>query len=78
MTNRLSERFHDFERKELYEEALWSGMNAPSGGEQACFLDMISSTERLAPVRPPTKFRLRWFSLPQPDRFIVKWNHSVG
>jgi len=65
MTSRLSERFHDLERKELYEEALWSGMNSPLGGEQTCLLDMISGTERPAPLRLRLKIRLRWFSLPQ-------------
>jgi|EndMetStandDraft_8_1072994.scaffolds.fasta_scaffold1253902_1 hypothetical protein len=73
MTSRLSERFHDFERRELYEEALWSGMNAPSGSEQSCFLDMISSTEPLAPVRQRTKIRLRWFSLPQLSVPFLTW-----
>jgi hypothetical protein len=73
MTSRLSERFHDFERKELYEEALWSGMNAPSGGEQACLMDMISGGESLTPLRPRTKFRLRWFSLPQLSLPFLTW-----
>jgi hypothetical protein len=73
MTNCLSERFHDFERSQLYEEAIWSGMNSPSGGEQACLLDMISSTEPPAPRRLRTKIRLRWFSLPQLSLPFLTW-----
>jgi hypothetical protein len=73
MTSRLSERFHDLERKELYEEALWSGMNAPTGSEQAGLLDMISGTEPLAPLRLRMKIRLRWFSLPRLSLPFLTW-----
>ena len=73
MTSRLSERFHDLERKELYEEALWSGMNAPLGGDQAYLLDTISGTEPLAPLRLRMKIRLRWFALPQLSLPFLTW-----
>lgn len=72
MTSSLSERFHDLERKELYEEALWSGMNSPCSGDQAYLLDMVSSVERPA-VRPRTKIRIRWFSLPQLSVPFLTW-----
>lgn len=73
MTSCLSERFHDFESRERCQEALWSGMNSPAGGEQACLLDMISSTERLAPLKPRTKIRFRWFSLPRLSLPFLTW-----
>ena len=73
MTSRLSERFHDLERKELYEEAIWSGMSAPSGSEQPHLLDMISGTDRLVSVKPRTKIRLRWFAMPQLSLPFLTW-----
>jgi len=73
MTSRLSERFHDLERKELFEEALWSGMNSPLGDDQAYLLDVISTAECPTVVRPRTKIRLRWFSLPQLSLPFLTW-----
>lgn len=75
MTSHQSERFHDFERLQLYEEAIWSGANAPSGGEQACLLEMIASTGTI-PARPKRirpHLSLRWFALPRLPMPFLTW-----
>jgi hypothetical protein len=72
MTSRLSERFADFDRKEFYEELVFSGMNSPPGGERACLLDLIASNEP-PPKRLLARLRLRWLTPPRLPLPSLTW-----
>lgn len=75
MTSQLSERFHDFERRDLYEEVVLSSMNVPVGSEQAHLLDMLTPVDPL-PSRHASRLphlSLRWFSLPRLPVPFLTW-----
>lgn len=75
MTMHLSERFHDNERAELYQDLIQSGLDRPAGSEQAYILDCIASLQP-APVMPKwalPRVTLGRFAMPRLPLPFLTW-----